>query len=162
MAPPPTLGRGRTLGQDPSAPSAEPLCTRHVVRRAERGIGLAIRKGQAAGVIAKPGDIGGKPTPGIHGSGPRGSRAEHLDRPAHVASESKAAVSDFYQMTDGVSDEQFDEAIDEAIDEAKDEQNLSRANVVRKVRAKREAGRETRDAVLADEVIFTPRASAGT
>jgi hypothetical protein len=95
------------------------LAASEIVRRAERGLGLAIRAGQEAGtVLAK----------GVHGLNnsaisPKGLFSGGAD------------MSDAYAMTDGVSDEQFEDALAAS----KEEGNLSRANVVREV-AKAKAG----------------------
>src|SRR5215470_13528498 len=49
----------KQLGRDAQLAAAE------IVRRAERGIGLAIRRGQANGEIARRGDRGGRGAPGV-------------------------------------------------------------------------------------------------
>lgn len=108
----------KNLGKDAELSAAE------LVRRAERGIGLAIRRGQDAGEIRKRGD----------------DTRTDLDR---VVSDNLVSPHDFvpksqltnthggiYDVTDGVSDEHFDAALAEA----KAEGNLSRSNVVRKVK----------------------------
>jgi hypothetical protein len=102
------------------------LDAQEMVRRAERGVGLAIRKGQEDGTVRRPyftirrpgHDVG---NPDIMGP------AEATGIPITDLS------GNIYPLTDNVSDEEFEEALDEA----KDEGNLSRANVVRK--AKKEA-----------------------
>ena len=111
----------KQLGRDAELAAAE------IVRRAERGIGVCIRKGQAAGEIA------GREAAAAH-------RVAHqtgdnsLVRPSPLRYATSAELSanggGIYAMTDDVTDEQFDEAIDEA----KAEGNLSRANVVRKLK----------------------------
>ncbi len=105
------------------------LDAQEMVRRAERGIGQAVRNGQEAGTIAKRGSIGGCGVAGALGAVPGSSRQEDLGRPADYLPPGGGAMSDTYAMTDDVTDEQFDTAIGEA----KAEGNLSRANVVRKV-----------------------------
>jgi hypothetical protein len=124
----------KNLGREIELEAAE------MVRRADRGIGVAIRKGQDAGEIAKRGDIGGAPSPGQRGSlpGTRRSGTDHLVSPKSFFGNSDEAV-DTYAITDGVTDEQFEAAVTEA----KAEGNLSRANVVRKV--KKQTGPTTRD-----------------
>jgi hypothetical protein len=101
-----------------------------MVRRAERGVGLAIRKGQDEGSII------------AQGHNPfRGN--QHGEVVNSEASSAAQPVTDFaskdelggngagiYHLTDDVSDEQFEEALTEA----KSEENLSRANVVRKIK----------------------------
>lgn len=97
-----------------------------MVRRSERGLGVAIRQGQEVGEIAKPGDIGGVPP------NARGRVINTTSRPSDFVSthELSANGAGIYHLTDGVTDDQFDEAITEA----RAEGNLSRANVVRKVK----------------------------
>lgn len=112
------------LGKEMQLDSAE------FVRRAERGLGVGIREGQANGTIATRDDN------------------RHTLRDDDISSYKKKSPSDFadkgelagngagiYAMTDNVTDEQFEEALAEA----KDEGNLSRANVARKAKAKAEA-----------------------
>lgn len=113
----------KQMGHDAELAAAE------IVRRAERGIGVAIRRGQEAGGIAKPGDVGGRPRPGVRGSDPGEARGQHLDRPTDFLGRDELSNA-AYPLTDGVSDDQFDSALEEA----KAEGNLSRANVVRKVK----------------------------
>lgn len=121
--------RQKQLGEDAALAAAE------IVRRAERGLGLAVRRGQDTGEIAK---YGGGPTgpyertkngrtevvnvkPAIRDTNSRSSREFF----AH-----QADMNQTYAVTDGVSDGQFEDALEAA----KAEGNLSRANVVRKVR----------------------------
>jgi hypothetical protein len=107
----------KQLGKDAALSAAE------IVRRAERGIGVAIRKGQEMGEIRRQGQ----------------SRLTHqhgetslMASPTDYASPNDLVGNDtgIYHMTDGITDERFDEAIEAA----KSERNLSRANVVRKLR----------------------------
>ncbi len=103
----------KQLGKDAELSASE------IVRRAERCIGLAIRKGQEAGRILKPGQ---------HASN---VRAANISRIIEVTGTQRSTLSQGpYALSDSVSDEAFDAAIEEA----KAEGNLSRANVVRKVR----------------------------
>src|SRR6266566_8708075 len=51
----------RQLGKDAQLAAAE------IVRRAERGIGVTIRRGQQNGEIAKRGDRRSRGAPGVHG-----------------------------------------------------------------------------------------------
>lgn len=111
----------KKLGEDAQMVATE------IVRRAERGIGLAIRRGQEGGTIRRPGQHSEHP--------PRSAQAPSDKRswsPTDFASEAelRGNGSGIYHMTDGVSDEAFEEAVTEA----KAEGNLSRANVVRKTR----------------------------
>jgi hypothetical protein len=111
----------RDLGKDAELAAAE------IVRRAERGIGVAIRKGQESGVIRSVADTRIKhPAPD---GDPDGTPGDGKRSPAEFFPGAKTR-NETYAMTDGVSDDQFEEAIEEA----KEEGNLSRANVVRKVK----------------------------
>lgn len=87
-----------------------------LVRRAERGVGVAIRKGQAEGTVATLGENLGPRSDYL-----RGGRVVRAGRDL-VAESSKVSpkailphghdMADTYAMTDGVTDEQFDAAID--------------------------------------------------
>lgn len=117
-----------------------------MVRRAERGVGKAIRDGQEKGAIAKPGDIGGGGGGGNRAAESRRRSTQHLGSALEYATRDELSGngSGIYAMTDDVSDEQFDEALDAA----KEERNMSRANVVRKLRngaVKDETWEEVRD-----------------
>ena len=116
----------KQLGKDAQLAAAE------IVRRAERGIGVAIRRGQQNGEIAGRGDRGSRGAAGIYGGNPGARRGEHLGSPGSFFRHDDERA-DAYAMTDGVSDADFEDAIGEA----KAEGNLSRANVVRKVRQRR-------------------------
>ena len=116
----------KQLGKDAQLAATE------IVRRAERGIGLAIRRGQQTGEIAKRGDRGSRGAPGVHGGNPGARRGEHLESPGSFFQHADERA-DAYAMTDGVSDIDFDNALGEA----RAEGNLSRANVVRKIRQSR-------------------------
>lgn len=99
-----------------------------MVRRAERGIGLAIRNGQESGDIRKPVSGDGR----FHGN--RHTKAsqvplENLTSPSDFFS-GGGTQHETYAMTDGVSEEQFEDALEEA----REEKNLSRRNVVRKIK----------------------------
>ncbi len=115
----------KQLGKDSELAATE------IVRRAERGIGLAIRRGQEAGEIAKRGDVGATPKPGVHAGGglPGAPRGHDLVRPTDFVDRDDLSKG-VYPLADLASDEQFEEVIAEA----KAEGNLSRANVVRKVK----------------------------
>lgn len=92
-----------------------------MVRRAERGVGLAIRKGQEDGTIMTQAD------------GAAVRSGDLLLKEEKVSSSdffpSSRTMTETYALTDNVTDEQFEQALDEA----KEEGNVSRANVVRKV-----------------------------
>jgi hypothetical protein len=113
----------KQLGKDAQLAAAE------IVRRAERGIGVAIRRGQETGEIAKRGQRGGCGAAGVYG-GNRGARhGEHRGSSGSFFRHDDERA-DAYAMTDGISDTDFEDALGEA----KAEGNLSRANVVRKIR----------------------------
>jgi hypothetical protein len=109
----------KQLGRDAELAAAE------IVRRAERGIGLAVRMGQANGSIRPPSKSVGNST----------SRRD-VDVPSPQEATGGmplASLSAVYDLTDGISDEEFDEVIAEA----KADGNLSRANVNRTVTRKK-------------------------
>ena len=116
----------KQLGKDAQLAAAE------IVRRAERGIGVAIRRGQQNGQIARRGDRGSRGAPGVHGGNPGDRRGDHLGSPGSFFRHGDERA-DAYAMTDGVSDADFEDALGEA----KAEGDLSRANVVRKIRQRR-------------------------
>ncbi len=113
------------------------LAATEIVRRAERGIGLAIRRGQCSGQIAKRGDRGGRGAPGVRGGNPGDARGDHLGSSAALFRNGKERA-DSYAMADGVSDTDFEDALGQA----KADRDLSRANVVRKIRRRRGAASE--------------------
>jgi len=116
----------KQLGKDAQLAAAE------IVRRAERGIGLAIRHGQRNGQIARRGDRGSRGAAGVHGGNPGDRRGDHLGSPGLFFRHGDERA-DTYAMTDGVTAADFEEALGEA----KAEGNLARANVVRKIRQRR-------------------------
>ena len=135
----------KQLGTDAQLAAAE------IVRRAERGIGVAIRRGQRNGEIAKPGDHGG----GASGGGNPNDRCDdHLGSPGSFFRHGDERA-DTYAMTDGVSDTDFEDAIGEA----KAEGNLSRANVVRKIRQQRRTP-PVRDEQVPDPADNSPEVAA--
>lgn len=92
-----------------------------MVRRAERGVGKAIRSGQAEGTVAT-----------------RGSKLQSAVKPTDLLTNAEmfgdqrgGGGNGVYAITDGVSDDEFDTALEAA----KEEKNMSRANVVRKLRS---------------------------
>ena len=93
-----------------------------MVRRAERGIGLAVRNGQGAGAIGTRADGGW--TARLQ------DRETELKMTTDEIFTSNQQRTETYVMTDDVTDEQFEEALTEA----REEGNLSRANVVRKIK----------------------------
>lgn len=118
------------------------LDAEELVRRAEYALGKAIRKGQAEGAIATTAEMAS--------FAGRVSAAQRLGltkplaekpKPSDFASESElmgARRDGIYAISDGVEESVFDAALDQA----KSEGNLSRANVVRKVK---QSGPTTRD-----------------
>lgn len=100
------------------------LSAQEVVRRAERGIGVAIRRGQESGALLERGQTVRRPGPGHVGDD-----VTNMTIPEGTFSNSHERVAT-YAVTDGVSDEAF-EAV---LTDAKAEKNLSRANVIRKAR----------------------------
>jgi hypothetical protein len=116
----------KQLGRDAQFAAAE------IVRRAERGIGVAIRRGQQSGQIARRGERGSRGAPGVHGGNPGDRRGDHLGSPRPFFRHGDERA-DAYAMTDGVCDTDFESALGEA----RAEGNLSRANVVRKIRQRR-------------------------
>jgi hypothetical protein len=138
----------RELGKDAQLAAAE------IVRRAERGIGVAIRRGQQNGEIAKRGDRGGRGAPGVYGGNPGDRRGDHLGSPGSFFRHGDERA-DTYAMTDGVSDTDFEDAIGEA----KAEGNLSRANVVRKIRQRRR-NPSIQDGHVSDPADRSPEAAA--
>lgn len=107
----------KQLGKDVQLNAAE------IVRRAERGLGVCIRRGQAEGTVAKKGDHKGNQHTGGRSVDDTSSKVTPSE---YVTGYERVEV---YAMTDDVTDEQFEEAIAEA----RAEKNLARANVVRKV-----------------------------
>lgn len=108
----------KKLGRDAELSAAE------IVRRAERGLGIAIRRGQEEGELYP-----GRGRPAV-----KAGDTSIYQKVADVAQMGRDILSrDIYPMADGVTDDQFDAAIAEA----KEEGNLSRANVVRKVKGEK-------------------------
>lgn len=100
-----------------------------MVRRAEYALGKAIRKGQDEGSVAIRGSIGGTP-PNAHGRGP-------LDREISPVTKFASGTELYGQRGgDGILGlaEVEPAAFDAALAEAKEEGNVSRANVVRKIK----------------------------
>lgn len=113
------------MGKDMQLNAAE-FC-----RRAERGLGVAIREGQANGTVETTSE--GK----SRGPAIRDHRVDSVmikPKPSDFANATELSGnnSGIYHLTDGVNERQFEEALAEA----KAEGNLSRANVARKAKAK--------------------------
>lgn len=140
--------------------------TAEFCRRAERGLGVAIREGQANGTIETRSDVARRGTMVRERNQGRISDDDLNHFMNEVDTKQKLAdlvdtqeLSNngcgIYQMTDNVTDEQFDQAIAEA----KAEGNLSRANVARKCKAKSKPviDAEGTVAILAAILAGTPR-----
>ncbi|QSM90490.1 hypothetical protein I3U44_07410 [Mycobacteroides abscessus subsp. bolletii] len=103
-------------------------------RRANRGMGVAIRDAQARGELSGTGEGGGW-------------NARNLPDEERIRKSPKTYLSDSheaadtYAMTDGVSDEMFEEALTEA----RVEGNLSRASVARRCKTKAQSQKEVVD-----------------
>jgi hypothetical protein len=143
----------KQLGKDAELSAIE------IVRRAERGLGMAIRKGQQAGLITSKGTATGPKSDYV-----RAGKVVHVDGGRTLTSISPGQFFQdptdracTYAVTDNITDDLFEAAIAEA----KAEGNLSRANVVRKVRAKREA-QEVKAAAMADPDPGTEPDSSAT
>jgi hypothetical protein len=110
----------KQLGKDAQLSATE------IVRRAERGIGVAIRRGQQSGEIRRQGQSRLARQPGTN---------RLVASPTDFATEDelRGNGAGIYHLTDGVSDEAFEEALGEA----KAESNLSRANLIRKIGVQR-------------------------
>lgn len=102
-----------------------------MVRRAERSLAVAIRKGQDAGEIERHDEARSRAGKVARGTHQDGDDILMKAKPTDFAKSYELSHSNggLYDLADGVSDEQFEEAL--AV--AKEEGNLSRANVVRKV-----------------------------
>lgn len=85
------------------------LSAAEIIRRAERCVGLGIRKGQPEGRIRKKGD---QRSDQIRKADLIRPGEIDLIRPGEIV-ENNDARADTYTMTDGVSDEQFEEALAE-------------------------------------------------
>lgn len=113
------------------------LSAQELVRRAERGIGVAIRLGQERGEIETQQEARTRAVRVREVNQGRGDQIDDVDlipkpKPTDFADKDELS-NGIYFVTDDVPEEMFDEAIEEA----KKEKNLSRANVVRKVKAKK-------------------------
>jgi hypothetical protein len=103
------------------------LAATEVVRRAERGIGLAIRRGQRNGEIRRRGDRGRRPDANGAGNTIYGAKPGPADYA--TVTELRGNGAGIYHLTDAVSDADFEDALAGA----RAEGDLSRANVVRKI-----------------------------
>lgn len=114
-------------------------------RRAERGLGVAIREGQARGEVETDAEMKSRRSHDMIASRERKAGrsinykvVDRKPRPGDFLDSNErngsgtAKTGSVYDLTDGVSDAQFNEALAEA----RSEGNLSRANVARKCKAK--------------------------
>jgi hypothetical protein len=146
----------KQLGKDAELAALE------VQRRAERGVGLAIRAGQAAGEIRSSGSDTRTDLVDRDNLVPVASPYEFVSK-----SEMHSTHGGISDLTDGVSDDEFEDAIEDA----KADGNLSRANVIRKVKgepAQRLSGEKRLDVIreragggrtsfqIADEIGHNP------
>jgi len=119
----------RQLGKDAQLSATE------IVRRAERGIGVAIRRGQENQEIARRGEhTGNQYTGKVH--------PDDSSKPSALAYGSKGEMYGSADDKPGIlslADEGSEEDFEEALSEARTERNLARANVVRKMRGRQPA-----------------------
>ncbi len=118
-----------------------------MLRRAERAVGQAVRNGQEAGEIGSRAHNSAGPREAYvrvrHGVEERIQPSLRTEKPGLDSTSVFANGEDMtktYAVTDGVTDEHFEAALTEA----RAEGNLSRANVVRKVKG--QSSPQTRDA----------------
>jgi len=116
-----------------------------MVRRAEYALGKSIRKGQADGTVAKVGTIGGS-LPGAT----RGHLHKITSRATDFASKSELYGQRGEDGVLAIADNAEPEQFETALTEARTEGNLSRANVVRKVKGKGRASPNKTRAEKAD------------
>lgn len=134
--------RQKELGKDAELAAAE------IVRRAERGLGIAVKRGQDDGTIRTQGQSGGPKAPYQRGDGRTVQVDPRCDdskiSPTSVfasVGERKAA----YALAD-VPDDEFEDALDEA----RSEGSLSRANVKRKATEEHKLTPDVRKKIIAD------------
>lgn len=123
------------------------LDSTEMVRRSERALGVAIRKGQGVGVIETHDEARARAGKIARGSHQNGDNILIKERPVDFASSSELSNSygGIYDMTDDVSDAQFEEALTDA----KSEENMSRANVVRHVKRIKDRDDRAQTALIA-------------
>lgn len=111
-----------------------------MVRRTERALGVAIREGQERGTISTV-SSGAAVAAHNREARRRGEQESSMRRFLPNANEyvpNGQATVDTYAMADDVTDAQFEEALTEAVEEG----NVSRANVVRKIKGEDKPKRE--------------------
>jgi hypothetical protein len=99
-----------------------------MVRRAERGLGVAIREGQERGEIKRKGMRAAQTADSTLSEPP--SPSDYLTNAEMFGDQRGNGGNGIYAMTDNVTDDQFEHALTEAVDD----RNVSRANVVRKIK----------------------------
>lgn len=104
-----------------------------MVRRSERALGVAIRKGQEVGEIERHDEARSRAGRTARGTYQDADDILMKSKPTEYARQWELSSSNggIYDMTDGVSDEDFEDVVTEA----KAEGNLSRSNVVRKIKS---------------------------
>lgn len=121
----------RQLGKDAQLSATE------IVRRAERGIGVAIRRGQERGTIRRSREHVGNQ----HSAGLVGQEEQTKPSPGDYATKGElygggnGGQAGIYALTDGISDEDFEGSIAEA----RSEGNLTRSNLARKISRRQES-----------------------
>lgn len=103
------------------------LAVQEIVRRAERGLGVTVRREQAAGRVLKQGE-----NLSYRQVGPEILNEKYGKRSSGEFFTSNSEMAAAYSLADGISDEQFEAAVAEAKSDPKP--NLSRANLRRKLR----------------------------
>lgn len=136
----------KQLGQDAELAATE------IVRRAERGLGIAVRRGQAEGNVTTRADTG-RAAAKFQGDG-----STSKVRAADIFSGNSHERAGAFVMADEANDSEFEGVIESA----KAEGNLSRANVIAKVRdlpshAERQSAKWLRIAELAAQGWTSPQ-----
>lgn len=122
--------RQKELGKDAELAAAE------IVRRAERGLGVAVSRGQEEGVVLRPGQTIRRP----------GTTHAHHDVKSTADIYSNSAEAHAASQFSATSDDEFEEVIASA----KAEGDLSRANVKRKVAGEHKLTPDVRKKIIAD------------
>lgn len=104
-------------------PQAARLAAAELLRRAERGIGLAIQRGQADGTVRRPGGRSTLPAASDY--------VRDADLNGRLRKTDGNYSAGIYALVTGITDDMFEKAIAAA----RAEGNLSRANVARKASA---------------------------
>ncbi len=128
----------KELGRDAELAATE------IVRRAERGLGLCVRRAQAEGWMAASGQSAGNQyqQDQLGADNDDTSSKLILASPGDYVGDG-GTRSDIYAMPDGLSDAEFDQAVAEA----RADGNLTRAGLLRKTRKTRARRAETSDTI---------------